>query len=461
MGVYTRPGESPYWWLYFPPTKRREPTTISVGVTAAQKKDSKALALELYHTRMLALGRTTHQLAEPPQAPAPVPTFDAFADWYDAHHISQHAGAEREREMLKRLRGAFGDQPIDQVTKAAVIEWRTIRKATRLTVERFGMTTGKPTVWRQVHALLKVEGPMSLRDIRARFPVSTRDICGTILSKGAAPYFKRVERGVWAAVGQPKAFRQTYAPPAAATVNREIDLLQQILQAAVEAGHLTQSPLYGLKNLPIVKPIRRTMSEAEEAAILDALAPDDRAIVLVGLDALARMIDILDLQWADIHEKTLDIRDPKNGESHTVPLSTRLRAALAELPRTGRYVFPRRRTGDTQTGRRKTVANALKRACAATGIPYGRAARGLTFHWSTRRTGATRMIQRGGEKALAVVQRIGNWKNLNVLTGIYQETITAEMEAAVDSVGAKVPAQIRAEKGRVIHNTFTPKAKTP
>src|SRR4030095_495505 len=105
MGIYTRWGESPYWWLYFPPTKHREPTTIPVGVTAAQKKDSRALALELYHTGMLAFGRTTHQLAEPPVAPAPVPTFDAFADWYEAHHISQDAGAERERDMLERLTG--------------------------------------------------------------------------------------------------------------------------------------------------------------------------------------------------------------------------------------------------------------------------------------------------------------------------------------------------------------------
>jgi integrase len=459
MGVYQRP-ESKYWWLYLETSKERVRTDIPIGVTAAQKKDSKALALEVYHARMVALARPAHDLPEAPPEPAPMPTFDAFADWYDAHHISQHAGAEREREMLIRLRTVFGALPIDQVTKAAVIEWRTTRKATSVTVERF-LKSGQPTVWRQIHALLQQRGPLPLEDIRAAFPCSTRDVCSTILGKASAPYFKRIRRGVWAAVGHPKVFKQTYAPPSAATVNREVDLLQQILQAAVEAGHLTVSPLYGLKNLPIIKPIRRTMSEAEEAALLEVLAPDDRAILLVGLDALVRMIDILDLEWADIHERRLDVRDPKNGESHTVPLSARLQAALAELPRTSRYCFPRRRQAVSQTSRRKAIANALKRACVATGLPYGRLARGLTFHWSTRRTGATRMIQQGGEKALAVVQRIGNWKNVNVLTGIYQEIITAEMEAAVDSVGAKVQAPSQPETGRVIHATFTGNSRIP
>ena len=449
MGVFKR-SDSKYWQLYLEPLQRKEPTTIPIGETIAQRKDSRALALEVYHTRMLALARPAHDLPEPEPEPTPIPTFDAFADWYDAHHISQHAGAERERQMLPRLRAAFGVLPLDQVTKAAVIEWRTARRATGTLAERFGLSSGAPAYWRQIHAQMRGRGPLPLAEIRALVPINTKDVCSTLLSKTAAPYFRRVRRGVWQAVGQPQASRHQYAPPAASTVNREVDLLQQIIAAAVEAGHLPQSPLYGLANLPIVKPIRRTMNEAEEAAILAVLEPDDTAILLIGLDTLARMIDILDLEWADVHDRTLDIRDPKNGESHTVPLSTRVRAALAALPRSGRYCFPRRRAGASQSARRKAVADALKRACAAVGLPYGRAARGLTFHWSTRRTGATRMIRRGGEKAIAVVQRIGNWKDAGVLIGIYQETITAEMEAAVESVSATVPAPTADAPGRVL-----------
>jgi len=453
MGVFKRP-DSKVWWLYLEPTGQRERTAIVVGETTAQRRDSRALALELYHTRMLGLARTTHALPEPTPERAPRPTFDTFADWYEAHHLSHHAGAEREREMLPRLRAAFGVLPIDQITKAAVITWRTARRHTGLLVERFGLASGSPAVWRQVHATLKQRGSLTLAEIRALHPDGTRNVCGTLGSRSAAPYFRRVGRGRWAAVGHPPPARQQYAPPSAATVNREVDFLQQILKAAVDAGHLEQSPLYGLANLEVVQPIRRTMSEAEEQAILRVLAPDDRAILLIGLDTLARMIDILDLEWADVHDRSVDIRDPKNGQSYSVPLSTRVRAALAEVRLAlgrdrGQYCFPRRRQGTSQAARRKAVADALKRACAAVGLPYGRAARGLTFHWSTRRTGATRMIQRGGEKAIGVVQRIGNWKDPSVLIGIYQETLTAELEAAVESVGPQ-PAPPPAAAGQVI-----------
>lgn len=484
MGVYRRP-DSKFWWLYLETTGKRERSQILVGETVAERHDSKALALQVYYRRMQAVGGEAHGLPTPPEAAPPVatpPTFADFAPWYATHDMARHRGAEREREILKRLIADFGSLPLDAITKAVVSEWRTARLATATTVERFGLTSGQPSIWRRLHAALRQRGPMSLADMRALFPVTTRDVCSTIRSKAAAPYFRRVRPGVWAAHGTPPLVRQRYGPPAPRTVNREVSVLKQVLAAAVEMGHLPHSPIYGLANLPIVQPIRRTMNEREEALILGALAPDDAAIMLVGLDTLARLINILELQWADDHGTTLDIRDPKNGHSLTVPVSSRLRTALDRLPRTSPYVFPRRRLGGSQAARRKAVADALKRACRAVDLPYGRMARGLTFHWSTRRTGATRMIRRGGEKAIGVVQRIGGWKDASVLIGIYQETITDEMVAAVESVatgvrpvpppggfggakgggrksGVKNPknGSRKAKRGTLIHGTFTEK----
>ena len=72
-------------------------------------------------------------------------------------------------------------------------------------------------------------------------------------------------------------------------------------------------------------------------------------------------------------------------------------------------------------------------------MPYGRARQGLTFHWSTRRTGATRMIRALGERAIATTQRVGNWKHPHVLIGICQETTTDEMREAVEAV-SQAPA---------------------
>ena len=84
------------------------------------------------------------------------------------------------------------------------------------------------------------------------------------------------------------------------------------------------------------------------------------------------------------------------------------------------------------------MAGVLRRACAKAGVPYGRARRGLTFHWATRRTGTTRMLRHGGEGAIAAVQRIGGWRSANVPLTIYREVATSEMKALVELVGQKV-----------------------
>ena len=81
------------------------------------------------------------------------------------------------------------------------------------------------------------------------------------------------------------------------------------------------------------------------------------------------------------------------------------------------------------------MAGVLRRACAKAGVPYGRAQRGLTFHWATRRTGTTRMLRHGGEGAISAVQRIGGWKSANVPLTIYREVATPEMKALVEVVG--------------------------
>jgi len=215
------------------------------------------------------------------------------------------------------------------------------------------------------------------------------------------------------------------------TVNREVAVLKPMLRAAVPK-YLASYPLAGLKELPVVRPKRRLMTPAEEAKILKHLNADDRAILLVGLDALTRLGDILDLRWEDDHGKTLYIRDPKDptqSRPYEVPVSARLRLALDRLSKTGPYVFPRRRTASTPHNRAAAVRGALRTACEAAGIDYGRVKGGITFHWATRRTGATRMLQRGAE--LKAVQAIGHWKRPDVMLEIYAEASTDAARQAV------------------------------
>jgi len=394
MGVFTRP-DSPWYWLWLetaPPGQEREKTDIRIGTTTAQRHDSRQLANDLYHRRMNEIAARIHRL---PQGLPKAPTFAVFAKWYDTNVIAHHKGHERERDILRRLVQAFGALAIDAIDPATVIAWRTVRRMTGTTVEHFGGPKGKP---------------------------------------------------------------RTFPPPTARTVNREVDLLQQILAAAVPK-YFDESPLEDLPDLEVVDPIRRTMSAEEERRILQELPADLRAILLVGLDTLTRLKDILNLRRRDDHGTHLDIVDTKNGLSHTVPVSTRLRLALDAVPvdaRKPEWYFPKRRVARTERDRRGAIAHALKRACQRAHVDYGRATFGVTFHWGTRRTGATRMIRAGGDKAIATAQRIGNWKDPTVLIGLYQETITAEMRAAVESVGS--PQTATATPGRLA--IAKPRAKT-
>jgi integrase len=372
MGIYQR-SDSKYWWLYLETTKQRERTHILIGETITQRKDTEALAEQLYHTRMLDQATIAHGLTPRSVAGAEPDglTFSAFLPWYRDHILPQRKGREREEEILPRLERAFGGYRLQDITRAVVIPWRTMRLSTPTVIAHFG---------------------------------------------------------------GPKGRKRTLPPPQPRTVNREVDVLQLVLKAAVEAQQLTQHPLYGLADLPTKPPRRRIMTEAEEHALAEALGPVDWAIFLCGLDALIRLGDIFDLRRDADHGHYLEIPDPKNGTPLTVPVSRRLREALDAVSSTDVYYFPERRGAATDRDRRNGYAHALQRACVQAGLPYGRTRHGITFHWATRRTGATRMIQRGGEKAIGVVQRIGGWKDPSVLIGIYQETMNSELQAAVDSV---------------------------
>lgn len=217
---------------------------------------------------------------------------------------------------------------------------------------------------------------------------------------------------------------------AASTVNREIDFLKSMLRDAVPK-YLDSSPLVGFKSLPVVRPKRRLMTAAEERKLFAALrTPQDRAILIVALDSLVRMGDLIELRKADRRGRWIYLRDPKTGEPTEVALSPRGAQALDKIKHDEPYYFPKFRKSGTEQGRRHSVRYMLWTACARAGLPYGRKVDGLTFHWATRRTGATRMLLKKGISVPAV-QRQGTWKNPDVLLQIYAEAGKADLLKAV------------------------------
>lgn len=220
------------------------------------------------------------------------------------------------------------------------------------------------------------------------------------------------------------------------TLRHELYVLKWLFAQAVKVGHLDVSPFtsYTFPRTPKQPTLRRLLTHAEETRLLAYLSPEDHAIFLVGQDALVRLGNILNLRWEDDLGTALTIHRSKNGTPYTPPISKRLRAALDRLPRTTAYLFPTRRAAPG--GMRcwqQIYRTALARAARKAGITWGRI-NGRTFHWSTRRTGASRMLSRGAD--FKRVQKIGNWQTLKVLLEIYAEAEDEGLQETVELVGA-------------------------
>ena len=212
--------------------------------------------------------------------------------------------------------------------------------------------------------------------------------------------------------------------------------MKGILQSAVPR-YLGRSPLFGLKRLRVTKPSKRLVEPEEEDRLLAELDPVDRAIHIMGTDTLCRLGNILDLRREDDHGNALVIRETKtvgDAEPHRVPVSTRLRAALDAIPGDDGYYFVKRRVARTARDRRGGVRQAFARAAKRANIPWGRA-HGVTFHWATRRSGATRMLSGGVDPA--TVMKMGAWRRPEVVLGLYHELRDADAKRAVEVPGAR------------------------
>jgi Phage integrase family len=239
--------------------------------------------------------------------------------------------------------------------------------------------------------------------------------------------------------------RKTATPAASArTINREIDLLKGMLRDAVPK-YLEVSPIVGMKRLRIVPPRRRYVSVEEYDQLL-AVCEDaeDTALLLIARDGLPRLKDLIHLQHTDRdpHEpRILRIADPKANEPIEMALSDRALAAVDALADNGsKYLLPKFRRAENPRDWPGSVRQRLEYLCRQADVDYGRTKNGVTFHWGTRRSGATDYIRAG--KNLKAVQAQGGWKKPNVLLEIYTE-ISREDKLAL--VGAP-PKQRRRSK---------------
>lgn len=222
-----------------------------------------------------------------------------------------------------------------------------------------------------------------------------------------------------------------------ATVNREVDVLKAIIGAAVPK-YLAANPLAGMRRLRARAPSPRVLTYDDECRLLDVLCQPDRAIVIAALDTLLRLSDLIGLRWGQDYGTHLEIPDPKT-EPYRVPVSSRLRAALDALPRSGPYVFAHLQKGRGARPRQNRAIRMFRAACEAAGIPYGRPD-GVTWH-ALRHTGATRAMAVPGT-SLRDLMALGGWRDLK---SVLRYTRPTEVDRAL------VDAMSQPRRARAMH----------
>jgi len=217
------------------------------------------------------------------------------------------------------------------------------------------------------------------------------------------------------------------------TVNREVDLLKGMLRDAVPK-YLTVSPIVGLKRLKAPPIKRRLLQPVEEHRLLEVCEDaQDRAIIILGIDTMIRLGDLLDLERSEHDGQWLYVKHAKSGDAYETALSARALAVLKEIERTDeRYYFAKFRRAQNPRDWVGSVRQRFEYLCTKAGLRYGRRQGGLTFHWATRRTGATRYLLEKGSP-ISAVQKQGNWKHPEMLLRIYAE---ARREDQLAMVGA-------------------------
>jgi len=215
----------------------------------------------------------------------------------------------------------------------------------------------------------------------------------------------------------------------AATVNREIDTIKNMLRKAVEWGYLSSSPGTSVKKLRTGTPHFRYLSGGEIRKLMEACKRSDNPqlypFVVAALNTGMRLGELTALEWKDIDFRRGILRvdnkrdhHTKNYQVRTIPMNEFLTDAFRKIPRRldSSYVF-QRKDGSKFSKMRTGFRNAVKRS----GIPHVR------FH-DLRHTFASHLVMGGVD--IRTVQELLGQKDIR-MTMRYSHLAPDHMRKAV------------------------------
>ena len=123
------------------------------------------------------------------------------------------------------------------------------------------------------------------------------------------------------------------------TSNHYVQNIKAMFRWAVRKGYLTKNPISEDSALKREKGNRRSrrLLGDEEARLVAVSALWFQRLIIAALETGCRLGELLGLQWRDINDEhgelTVRAENAKDGENRRIPISDRLRAILAMVPK--------------------------------------------------------------------------------------------------------------------------------
>jgi integrase len=189
------------------------------------------------------------------------------------------------------------------------------------------------------------------------------------------------------------------------TIRNDLTIISQVFSTAAKEWGMydLRNPVENVKLPKQNKGRERRLSKNELKRLLDELEKPYSDAVLLLLETAMRRSELCRLQWSDInlHKRTAKIRDTKNGEDRSIPLSPTAAQIIAAQPQTADTVF---------VIKPDSLTHAMHYATKRAGI------RNLHLH-DLRHEATSRFVE-GGLFQLAEVMRITGHKTLAAF-GVY------------------------------------------
>jgi integrase len=204
---------------------------------------------------------------------------------------------------------------------------------------------------------------------------------------------------------------------APATISRHLAIVGNLFNVARrEWGIEVANPVEAVKK-PIIRNARHRRLNAGELEKI--IAATDSAelgpFIRLAIETCMRRGELVNLHWndTDFIRRVALLKDTKNGESRTVPLSSTAIQILQNLPR--------RIDGRVFGMQADSVTKAFERACRRAGVV------GLRLH-DLRREGVTRLFERGWSiPDVACVSGHKTWSQLQRYTALKVEDLARKL----------------------------------